>query len=56
MYIDIGPFILKVVQVHFFFFFEKIKVYTKLSINYMIFHFLEKWTYTTFKINGPYSF
>ena len=37
-----------------FFFFEKTKLKTKLSINYVISHFFKKWTHTTFKINGPY--
>ena len=34
---------------------RKLKFYTKLSINYVISHFFKKWTYTTFKINGPYG-
>ena len=38
-----------------FLFFEKTKLKTKLSINYVISHFFKKRTYTTFKINGSFS-
>ena len=38
------------------FFFEKTKLETKLSINYVTSYFFKKWTYTTFKINGPSFF